>query len=136
MPTAVANASGPITFYAARDNDPPGSRVIAYPTLHREAGGTGTFADPLTFAAAAGSFKPGTKIYVPDVQRYFILEDSCAGCSGSQVDLWAGPATDVGVIACEQSLTRAGSRAYQVNPPVGLRALTGDLYRDGRCFAP
>src|ERR1700709_2404500 len=54
------NAAGPITFYAAADNDPAGSREIAFPGLHREAGGTGTFADPLTFAAAKGVFKPGT----------------------------------------------------------------------------
>jgi 3D (Asp-Asp-Asp) domain-containing protein len=136
LPTAVANASGPITFYAARDNDPPGSRVIAYPGLHKEAGGTGTFTDPLTFAAAAGTFKPGTKVYVPDVQRYFILEDGCASCSGPHIDLWAGPATDAGVIACEESLTRGGSRPYQVNPPTGLPVLAGDLYRDGTCFKP
>jgi 3D (Asp-Asp-Asp) domain-containing protein len=132
---AVPNASGPITFYAARDNDPPGSRAIAYAgTVHSQAGGTGTFEDPLTFAAAAGKFKPGTKVYVPDVKRYFILEDTCATCSGSHIDLWAGPATDAGVISCEEALTRDGPRPYEVNPPAGRPVVPGDLYRGGQCF--
>ena len=131
---ASPNASGPITFYAAADNDPAGSREIAFPGLHREAGGTGTFADPLTFAAAKGAFKPGTKVYVPDVQRYFILEDSCATCSGPHIDLWAGPAVDSGVIRCEESLTKDGARPYQVNPPAGLPVMAGDLYRGGKCY--
>jgi 3D (Asp-Asp-Asp) domain-containing protein len=131
---AAPNASGPITFYAAADNDPAGSREIAFPGLHREAGGTGTFADPLTFAAAKGVFKPGTKVYVPDVQRYFILEDSCATCSGPHIDLWTGSAVDSGVIRCEESLTKSGSRPYQVNPPAGLPVVAGDLYRGGKCY--
>jgi 3D (Asp-Asp-Asp) domain-containing protein len=131
---ASPNASGPITFYAAADNDPAGSREIAFPGLHREAGGTGTFADPLTFAAAKGVFKPGTKVYVPDVQRYFVLEDSCATCSGPHIDLWTGPAVDSGVIRCEESLTKSGSRPYQVNPPAGLPVVAGDLYRGGKCY--
>jgi 3D (Asp-Asp-Asp) domain-containing protein len=131
---SALNASGPITFYAAADNDPAGSREIAFPGLHREAGGTGTFADPLTFAAAKGVFEPGTKVYVPDVQRYFVLEDSCASCSGSHIDLWTGPAVDDGVIRCEESLTRDGTRPYQVNPPAGLPVTPGDLYRGGKCY--
>jgi 3D (Asp-Asp-Asp) domain-containing protein len=132
---AVPNASGPITFYPARDNDPPGSRAIAYAgALHKEAGGTGTFEDPLTFAAAAGEFKPGTKVYVPNVKRYFILEDTCASCSGSHIDLWAGSATDAGVITCAEALTRDGSRPYEVNPPAGRLVVPGDLYHGAQCF--
>jgi 3D (Asp-Asp-Asp) domain-containing protein len=137
VPLAAPNASGPITFYAARDNDPPGSRAIAYPgILHDQAGGSGTFADPLTFATAVGVFKPGTRIYVPDVQLYFILEDTCASCSGHQIDLWAGPATDSGVVACEESLTRGGARPYEVNPPPGRPVVAGDLYQSGKCYQP
>ncbi|MDQ0383169.1 3D (Asp-Asp-Asp) domain-containing protein [Amycolatopsis thermophila] len=129
------NARGLITFYAAADNDPPGSREIAYPgTVHQRAGGTGTFTDPLTFAAEAGQFAPGTKIYVPAVRRYFVLEDTCATCSGSHIDLWAGPATDQGVVACEESLTRDGAQPYQVDPPPGLPTAPGDLYTGGRCY--
>lgn len=131
--------SGRITFYAAADNDPPGSRAIAYPkssgapTLHNQAGGTGTYDDPLTFAAAEGQFAPGTRIYVPLVQRYFILEDSCASCGAGHIDLWAGPATDQGVIACEEKLTPSGKQPYEINPPPGRTVTPGDLYRNGSC---
>lgn len=132
---ASPNASGPITFYGAADNDPPGSREIAFPNvMHGQAGGAGTFDDPLTFAAQQGRFSPGTKIYVPDVRRYFILEDICASCSGPHIDLWAGSANDRGIVRCEDSLTREGSRPYQLNPPAGLAVSPGDLYQNGRCF--
>ncbi|MEU6642140.1 hypothetical protein ABZ863_06275 [Saccharomonospora sp. NPDC046836] len=132
-------ASGEITFYAAADNDPPGSRAIAYPkssgaaTLHDEAGGTGTYEDPLTFAAAEGQFAPGTRIYVPLVQRYFIMEDSCASCGDGHIDLWAGSATDQGVIACEEKLTPSGNQPYEINPPPGRQVVAGDLYQNGSC---
>ncbi|QUQ71678.1 hypothetical protein [Kutzneria sp. CA-103260] len=129
------NTAGQITFYGAADNDPPGSREIAFPTvLHGQAGGAGTFEDPTTFAAQQGHFAPGTKIYVPDVQRYFILEDTCADCAGSHIDLWTGAATDRGLVRCEDSLTRNGSRPYQVNPPAGLPVSAGELYHNGRCY--
>lgn len=134
---AAPNASGTITFYAAKDNDPPGSRSIAFPgTLHNQAGGSGTFTDPLTFAAAEGVFRPGTKVYVPDVQRYFILEDTCATCSGSHIDLWAGAADDNGVLDCEEALTHNGARPYELNPPAGRPVVPGDLYQSGQCYHP
>jgi hypothetical protein len=136
-PTATPNASGKITFYGARDNEPAGSRAIAFTNvLHKQAGGTGTFQDPLTFAAGQGQFRLGTKIYVPDVRRYFILEDLCSGCDNGQVHLWAGPATDSGLVACEKSLTRDGARPYQVDPPAGLPVVAGDLYTNGHCYRP
>jgi hypothetical protein len=134
---ATPNASGKISFYSAKDNEPPGSRQIAFTTvLHGQAGGTGTFDDPLTYSARPGQRPPGTKIYVPDVSRYFILEDSCSSCSDNQVDLWTGSSTDNGILDCEGSLTRNGSRPYQVNPPPGLPVVPGDLYQNGRCYKP
>ncbi|MEU6646458.1 hypothetical protein ABZ863_28480 [Saccharomonospora sp. NPDC046836] len=138
----LAGHAGKITYYAARDNDPAGTATIAYPrssgapTLHDQAGGTGTFADPLTFAAQEGIFEPGTRIYVPHVQRYFMLEDICATCDGTHVDLWTGPAIDEGVIACENRLTLDGPQSYQVDPPPGLPVEPGYLYRDGQCYIP
>jgi len=68
-----------ITFYGSYDNDPKGSLAIANPVIHDEAGGTGTYQDPLTFASPAGSgaYKFGQIIYVPSVQKYFIREDEC-----------------------------------------------------------
>jgi hypothetical protein len=134
-PVVTPNAAGRISFYGANNNDPPGSRAIAFTTvLHKQAGGTGTFDDPLTFAAAEGAFKLGTKIYVPDVRRYFILEDLCPGCGRAEVNLWTGPADDEGIERCQKSLKRDGARPYVVNPPAGYPVVTGDLYQGGRCY--
>jgi hypothetical protein len=83
------------TMYGAPDNDPPNSANIANPVLHQQAGGTGTFEDPVSFASDPKDFAPGTKIYVPDLQKYFIMEDNCAHAMQNpndqlQVDLWTG----------------------------------------------
>lgn len=48
--------------------------------------GKGTFDDPNTFATAArdagspAEFAPGTRIYVPEVRKYFVMEDQCYEC--------------------------------------------------------
>lgn len=73
------------TAYTWYDNTPVGSASISHPVLHRTAGGTGTYADPITIAVghslATGKdildFPAGTRIYLPDVRRYFIVEDTC-----------------------------------------------------------
>ncbi|MFC9350496.1 hypothetical protein [Arthrobacter sp. NPDC057013] len=73
------------TAYTWHDNTPVGSASISHPVLHRTAGGTGTYADPITIAVghslATGKdvldFPAGTRIYLPDVRRYFIVEDTC-----------------------------------------------------------
>ena len=50
--------------------------------LHKQAGGTGTFADPITVAVPGHQgdmdWQPGTKFYLPSVQRYVMVEDSGA----------------------------------------------------------
>ena len=74
-----------ITAYTWFDNTPEGSPDISHPVLHKSAGGTGTFEDPITIAVghslASGhdvlDFPAGTRIYLPDVRRYFIVEDTC-----------------------------------------------------------
>jgi hypothetical protein len=97
-----------MTFYGYFDNSPPGT-AIAHPVLHAHAGGVGTFADPITFAVAPEvqkSVPPGTIMYIPSLQKYFIMEDDCTdsgpggvavqgqGCDGellsgkNEFDLW------------------------------------------------
>src|SRR6478735_2193221 len=74
-----------ITAYTWYDNTPEGSPDISHPVLHRKAGGTGSYADPVTIAVghslATGrdvlDFPAGTRIYLPHVRRYFIVEDTC-----------------------------------------------------------
>jgi len=84
----AANTTIPmeVTFYGWADNSPPGN-AIAYPanggqpTIHNAAGGTGTYADPITFATAPTEFSPGTRLYVPFIEKYVVMEDSCGQCT-------------------------------------------------------
>jgi len=78
-----------LTFYGWPDNDPAHSAAIAFPgckgmptVCHDRAGGTGTWTNPLTAAAAEGSITPGTRIYLAHLHKYLIIEDTCADCSG------------------------------------------------------
>lgn len=119
-----------VTFYGSYDNDPKGSLAIAHPVIHKQAGGKGTYDDPLTFASpeGAGAYSWGTKIYVPSVQKYFIREDICGvswtaeqGCGAvTMVDLYVGnPSSSQAVVECENSLT-SGNKQIVVDPPAGL----------------
>jgi hypothetical protein len=97
-----------MTFYGFFDNSPPGTD-IAHPVLHSGAGGVGTFDDPITFAVAPevqDRVPPGTIMYIPSLEKYFIMEDDCTssgpggvpvqgvGCDGellkgvNEFDLW------------------------------------------------
>ena len=80
-----------LTFYGWWDNTPPGAG-ISFPKIHKTAGGKGTFADPITFATATQELKPGTKVWVPRVKKYFIMEDSCEECTAD----WNGHGPDGG----------------------------------------
>lgn len=74
-----------LTGYSYWDNTPPGSAAIARPIIHREAGGVGTYEDPITLAVGhsiIGSvqrldFPAGTRFYFPELRRYAIVEDVC-----------------------------------------------------------
>ncbi|WP_132256636.1 hypothetical protein [Methylobacterium segetis] len=117
--------SAHVTMYGWPDNDPPGAG-IAYPQLHQQAGGTGTFEDPITFASDSRDFAPGTKIYVPYLQKYFIMEDYCADAVASttdapHVDLWAGGNANSNVssiLAVENANTRDSAQII-VNAEAG-----------------
>lgn len=123
----VARASNEdmlVTLYGFPDNSPPG-RDIAFPQIHSEAGGTGTFDDPETFATDQNEFAPGTIVYYPLLQKYFIMEDDCAECdqdfegSGKlHIDLWAGGDERSGQpeLDCEDNLTRDPGTVV-IDPP-------------------
>ena len=118
-------------FYGFDDNDDgqlhSNTAAIAYPksdgnpTLHNLATeGQGTYGDPITFAAdpkdLKGAFPIGSRIYVPYLQKYLIMEDECDTCdqnlpSGTQygMNLWMGPQSTSpapALTACEDSLQR------------------------------
>jgi hypothetical protein len=116
------NANVKVTFYTAGAGGPVDGSPVAYPP-YPKAGGTGTYSDPLTFAAADGAYTPGTKIYVPLVQKYFISQDKCAGCVGTQVDLYVGnPSNTIVADNCAIALTPPDgtATAIVINPPGNL----------------
>jgi len=150
QPSATPEPNGPeqltiwLTGYSWQDNTPPGSSTVGEPVLHHVAGGTGTFADPITVAtpghAGHQDWEPGTKFYLPTVRRYVIVEDSGAAKApkgtDTHLDMWIGgedgakQATD----ACENAFT--GKVPAQVNPPDGLPVMTGEIFSGGRCDIP
>ncbi len=99
-PADVGNGGGDrstvfVTGYTYWDNSPPGSAQIARPIIHDRAGGTGTWKDPITVAVGFGPrFAFGTKFYLPDLKKYFIVEDLCGACSDGRnggaytLDIW------------------------------------------------
>jgi hypothetical protein len=146
-----------VTFYGYPDNSPPGAQ-IAYPqnggnpTIHNEASGVGTYADPVTFATDKSEIPVGTRIYVPFVHRYFIMEDDCTECdedwTGSgpdggpgmhHVDLWTGGAggSSSAVINCEDNLTQNSAQVI-VDPPASEPVDTTPLFNSGdnSCYNP
>jgi hypothetical protein len=74
-----------LTGYSYWDNTPRGSAQIARPVIHRQAGGTGTYEDPVTLAVghvkrngrSYMDYPAGTKFYIKNLQRYAIVEDLC-----------------------------------------------------------
>ncbi len=82
-----------VTFYGYVDNSPPG-RAIAHPCIHQQAGGIGTYSNPVTFAEVGAKGPWCQIIYIPFLEKYFIHEDQCGGsCGGvpnNHVDLWMG----------------------------------------------
>jgi len=90
------------TFYGFPNNTPAGAKIayscgrslaggkfIRMPTVDGQCShclsiGTGTFGDPVTFAAASnGPFKRCEVIYVPYLRKYAWFEDVCGQCSTS-----------------------------------------------------
>lgn len=148
-----------ITAYTWYDNTPEGSPDISHPVLHRKAGGTGSYADPVTIAVghslATGrdvlDFPAGTRIYLPDVRRYFIVEDTCgdgptpeAGpCHATAsthrgaarwVDIWIGGqgAGESFTKRCADQVT--GVRVAVFNPAANLVVAPGaGIIHDGKC---
>ena len=118
-----------ITYYGFNDNDPPGT-AIAYPksefpnAIHDEASGNGTFENPLTFASDPNLYPVGTRIYVPYIKKYIVMEDLCATCvknyknGRKHIDIWAGGdgSNEKELYECENDWTRE-SESIEVNPP-------------------
>ncbi|HLH45980.1 MAG TPA: RICIN domain-containing protein [Acidimicrobiales bacterium] len=141
------------TYYGWYDNTPPGC-ATAYSGCAR---GTGTYADPITFASDKKEFPVGTRLYYPTVEKYFRMGDDCQECdldwSGHgpdggprfhHVDLWIGGqgGNEFDAINCEDGLTQGlpdGSpltTPFIEDPPRGLPVSMEPLFdtRTGHCF--
>ena len=87
---------------------------ISYPrSPGSSAGGTGTYDDPVTFAANKEAFPPRSIIYMPKWKKYGIMEDDCQECDKDwrdgkkrHVDVWLGPdQSTAGTTDCEDTLS-------------------------------
>jgi hypothetical protein len=117
--------------------------------------GAGTYADPNTFATAANDdgsnaeIPVGALIYIPEVRKYFVMEDQCFECGqewtanmSHHVDLWMGPSfgsDDAALTSCEDKLTigsaNRGTGTIIVNPPPNLPVDTTPLFQNNTCTA-
>jgi 3D (Asp-Asp-Asp) domain-containing protein len=138
-----------VTFYGWPDNDPPGD-AIAYPVVHQRAGGTGTWADPITLASDKRLIPIGSRIYIGYLHKYFVMEDQCVPCEADwsakrpHIDLWIGGegAPPKEVLACEDRLTRSSYKVtvgetdpnYPVDPTplFGPNGCIGGIPDQGR----
>src|SRR6185437_7555580 len=116
------------------------------------AGGTGTYANPITYATDKAELPIGTIVYYPYLHRYFIMEDDCVECdedwTGSgpdggpnlyHIDLWIGGqnGNSNDVINCEDDLTQ-DSESVIVNPPDNEPVDTTPLFNSSgnTCYNP
>jgi hypothetical protein len=143
---APEDASGTLsvyaTFYGWADNSPPGAAIAypksgGYPTLHETAGGTGSYADPITFATDKAELAVGTVLYVPFIEKYAIMEDDCAECDSDwttgrkwHIDLWMnsnGTESSPSLVSCEDRWTRT-STSVELNPPADRAVAMNPLF--------
>jgi hypothetical protein len=114
-----------MTFYGWPDNDPAGTDIAHDCGRGYTAAGTGTFADPLTMAAAPGVFTACQIVYSPYLKKYLRWEDDCAKCVGNWMDVWLGSFTSDGgdpLGACELTLTGSDKPIHKIltGPPQDL----------------
>ncbi|MCP2329469.1 hypothetical protein HDA40_007976 [Hamadaea flava] len=155
-PSSQPSINAYITGYSYFDDTPPGSADLANPVLHDQAGGTGTYADPITVAvghSVTGSedvldWPAGTRFYIPNLRRYFIVEDTCGDGSTPQdgpchtgypssattwLDIWIGgqDGSESGAAQCMDAIT--GTWAVLVNPASTYATTAGDVYGSAGC---
>ena len=138
------------TSYGYNDNDDGnghfGTAVIAYPDSHHKIAteGKGTFTDPVTFATDSREIKPHTIIYVPYLQKYFIMEDGCAECTTDwnhghkwRTDLFMGGNNKLqkepALNDCESKITR--NATMYIGAGAGYPVDTTPLFSNNKCTA-
>jgi len=80
-------------------------------------------------AADRQFLSPGTKVYVPAVHRYYVVEDTCVECSEDwirkkpHIDLYVSGSGEK-LAECEDRLTMQAAKII-VSPPPGLPVKEG-----------
>ena len=124
-----------VTFYGFDDNDDGnpthlGTDVISHAFVHDSANeDLGTYERPGTLAADIAFLSPGTKVYVPALKRYYVMEDTCRECSEDwlqnkpHIDLYVS-GTGPELAACQERLTMESTKIF-IDPPPGLPVRPG-----------
>ena len=124
-----------VTFYGFDDNDDGnpthlGTDIISHAVVHASATeDEGTYDRPGTLAADIEFLPPGTKVYVPALKRYYVMEDTCVECAEDRrhnkphVDLYVS-GTGEELAACEDRLSMEQAKII-VAPPAGLPVREG-----------
>ncbi|WP_461187433.1 hypothetical protein [Arthrobacter sp. Z4-13] len=147
--------------YTWYDNTAADSDAISHGGPHTADGGTGTYEDPITIAVeslATGQdvldFPAGTRIYLPDVRRYFIVEDICGhgrdreggpchqGADDHRtnstvwIGMWiGGESVDADAAnACANRVTNVGTAVFHPASNYAVAPGAGVLH-DGKCDA-
>jgi hypothetical protein len=137
-----------VTFYGYPDNDDGennfGTNIIAHTLPGRYtnedgdpiAGGEGTSDNPITAATREGNelLPPGTRVYVPHLQKYLIVEDDCAPCDIDEwLDVWMQSnehSRKDAVKECESNWTGDENDRWEVviDPPDNLEVDTTPFF--------
>ena len=113
-----------------------GTDVISSAAVHSRANeDLGTYERPGTLATDPNFLTPGTKVYVPAPERYYVMEDTCIACSkdGSRskphVDLYVS-GTGRELATCEDRLTMESTKII-IDPPPDLPVKAGSACNNG-----
>jgi hypothetical protein len=129
-----------LTGYSFQDNQGGNNATISCPIIHKKAGGTGTYQDPITVAsggksggASADGIKCGDRFYLPAVQRYVIVEDTgnTPNKSMPHLDMYVGDDPNK---SCMNKIS--GTVTAIAHPPSGLPVLAGPIGSNGSCKLP
>jgi hypothetical protein len=130
-----------VTLYGFDDNDDGdpthvGTDVISHAAVHSKANeDLGTYERPGTLATDENFLTPGTKVYVPALKRYYVMEDTCVECSEDwsqnkpHVDLYVS-GTGSELAACEDRLTMESTKII-IDPPANLPVRGGSACDNG-----
>jgi hypothetical protein len=144
-----------VTGYSYYDNTPAGSAAISHGVLHKRAGGRGTYRNPITVAVGHRyvkgrdvlDFRRGTRLYMPYLRKYFMVEDSCGDGPHPErgpchvhpkgtyawFDIWIDGKGSGSSRADRCAETITGRHRVEINPRKTRPVKAGPVARNGRC---